>query len=121
MLAKAIVSTAVSGRRRQRLKTEVLLQRLHQLPILRRCPLQAEPGVVMVGGCVFMAPQATGLQIDDLHDAVAGLGIFRRKSKSAPIIIGNWLMSISPSSETLPRKPIGLSVTLLNTFRKYGS
>ena len=36
-------------------------------------------------------------------------------------IIGNWLISISPSSDTLPRKPMGLSVTLLYTRRKYGN
>ena len=69
-----------SGRRRHRLKTEVLRQRLHQLPILRRCPLQAEPGVVMVGGFVFVAPQTTGRQVNDLLAAVAG-GDFQTQVK----------------------------------------
>ena len=51
-------SFAVSCRGRQWLKTEIQLQRLHQLPILRRCPLQAEPGVVMLGGCLLYTSDA---------------------------------------------------------------
>ncbi len=109
-----------SRRSRQRLKTEIAPQRLHQIRELRRGPLQAEPGVVMQGVASSwhhrqQAPRSTTCK------RPSGKGIFKRNSKSAPIIIGNWLMSISPSSETLPRNPIGLSVTLLNTLRKYGS
>jgi len=54
------------------MKTEVLLQRLYQLPILRRRPLQAEPGVIVLRGCVFVAPQATRPQVDDLLATIAG-------------------------------------------------
>lgn len=60
-----------SGRSRQRLKTEILLQRLDQLPILGRCPVQAEAGVVMLGGRVFVAPQTARRQVDDLLTTLA--------------------------------------------------
>jgi len=54
-----------------RLKTEILLQRLDQLPILGRCPVQAEAGVVVSGGRVFVAPQATSRQVDNLLTTLA--------------------------------------------------
>ena len=66
----------LSRRRLQRLKTEVELQRVHQLPIFRGGPLQAEPGVVMVGRCVFMAPQAAALEVYNLV-AATGHGNFQ--------------------------------------------
>ncbi len=55
---------AFSGRSRQLPETEIPPQRPHQFPILRRRPLQAETGVVMVRRFVFVAPQAAGLQVD---------------------------------------------------------
>lgn len=61
-----------SRRSRQRLKTEVLPQCLYQLLILRRRPLQAEPGVIVLRGCVFVAPQAARPQVDDLLASVDG-------------------------------------------------
>jgi len=74
------VTTQLSGRSRQRLKTEVLRQRPHQLPIFGGRPLQAEPGVIVVGRFVFVAPQATGPQIDDLHTSAEG-GDFQTQVK----------------------------------------
>ena len=50
-----------SSRLWQRMKTEILLQRTHQLPVLRRRPLEAETGVEMLRGHVLMTPEATGL------------------------------------------------------------
>lgn len=60
-----------SRRGRQRLKTEVLFQRLDQLPVFRWCPVQAEAGVVMLRGRVFVAPQTARRQVDDLLTALA--------------------------------------------------
>ena len=60
-----------SSRGRQRLKTEVLLQRLHQLRVFGGGALQNEAGVVVLRRGVFMAPQATRGQVDDLLAAVA--------------------------------------------------
>lgn len=66
----------VSDRSRQWLKTEVPLQRPNQLRKLRRCLLQAESGVVMQRGCVFVAPQAARGKVDDLLATVT-LGDFQ--------------------------------------------
>lgn len=61
-----------SSRSRQRLKTEITLQRLHQFPIFRRRSLHNEPGVVMQRRGVFMAPHAIRGEVDDLLAAIAG-------------------------------------------------
>ena len=53
------------------MEAEVLTQRLDQLPIFRGWTLQAEPGVVMQGRRVFVAPQAARREVDDLLAAVA--------------------------------------------------
>ena len=46
---------------------DAILQRLHQLTKLRRGALQDEAGVVVQRCGVFMAPQATGAEIDELR------------------------------------------------------
>lgn len=61
-----------SGRSRQRLKTEITLQRLHQLAKLRRGALQDEAGVVVQRRGVFMAPHAARGEVDHLLAAIAG-------------------------------------------------
>ena len=69
--AMATASGAESNRSRQRLKTEILPQRPHQQAKLNRWLQENEPGVVMQRRGVFMAPHATGAEVDDLLAAIA--------------------------------------------------
>ena len=54
------------------MKTEILLQRADQLPVLRRRPLQAETGVEMLRRHVFAAPQAIGSEHNVLLRSLIG-------------------------------------------------
>lgn len=107
-----------SSRGRHRVETEVLPQRTHQIAIFRWRPLQAETGVEMLGCHVFRAPKTGGFQLDVLLGPIIGWQL-QAQVKLCATISGKWLISIRPSSETLPKNPMGFPLTPLKTSRQY--